>query len=322
MRTSIKGLIYSIVEATERGSMATDGDEKITEEQKEQLHTWIAAIPFSKPSRNFVRDFADAVLMAELLKVYYPRYVDLHNYVPANNFTTKKENWNILNRKVLSKIDMKLSKDTINQLANYHPGVIEHLLLELRARLLRDPEHQDSLRRISEKEPIVESKNDADAEKERSISCSNDPDQSTPEGSLLKRIKTRLIFIFHWLCLWLRIWQHLPVIWHRGSQGAALSRRQDTSQNTNSEDVVSLQVCTELRQKLRAKDDLISSLNCKVAYLENAMRAQDLRISSLASRILQNAVDSEQLARNQTNAAMAKLRPRSATVREKVKVEE
>nr|XP_033329222.1 uncharacterized protein LOC117221952 isoform X2 [Megalopta genalis] len=156
--------------------------------------------------------------MAELLKVYYPRYVDLHNYVPANNFTTKKENWNILNRKVLSKIDMKLSKDTINQLANYHPGVIEHLLLELRTRLLRDPEHQDSLRRISEKEPIVESKNDADAEKERSIFCSNDPDQSTPEGSLLKRIKTRLIFIFHWLCLWLRIWQHLPVIWHRGSR--------------------------------------------------------------------------------------------------------
>ncbi|XP_078040038.1 uncharacterized protein LOC144471649 isoform X2 [Augochlora pura] len=314
--------------------MASDGDEKISEEQKEQLHTWIATIPFSKPSRNLVRDFADAVLMAELLKVYYPRYVDLHNYVPANNFITKKENWNILNRKVLSKIDMKLSKDTINQLANYQPGAIEHLLMDLWTKLSKDPEHQDSLSNIREKEPIVESnrtlsslrKNDvADIEKESSVSCSSGPDQSTPatlEGSLLNRIKTQFLFIFHWLCLWLCIWRYLPTYLIRFRKGAAVSRTQDTSQNTNSEDVVSLQVCTELRQMLREKDDIISSLNCKVAYLENTMRAQDHRISSLASRIFQNAVDSEQLARNQTNAAMAKLRPRSATVREKVKVEE
>lgn len=81
--------------------------------------------------------------MAEVLKVYYPRYVDLHNYVPASSLTTKKDNWNMLNRKVLSRIDMKLNKDTINQLANSHPGAAEHLLLEVKNKILKSFEHQN-----------------------------------------------------------------------------------------------------------------------------------------------------------------------------------
>lgn len=83
-------------------------------------------------------------MMAEILKIYFPRYVDLHNYVPVNSLTTKKENWNTLNRKVLSKIDMKLTKDIIHQLANCHPGVAEHVLIELKNKLLKDSNHRDT----------------------------------------------------------------------------------------------------------------------------------------------------------------------------------
>lgn len=78
--------------------------------------------------------------MAEILKVYYPRYVELHNYVPANNLNTKKENWNTLNRKVLAKIDMKLTKDAIHNLASASQGAIEKFLLELRIKILRNDE--------------------------------------------------------------------------------------------------------------------------------------------------------------------------------------
>lgn len=78
------------------------------------------------------------VLMAELLKMYYPRHVELHNYVPASNLNTKKDNWNTLNRKVLMKLNMKLNKDTIYHLANASQGAIEKLLLELRIKVLRD----------------------------------------------------------------------------------------------------------------------------------------------------------------------------------------
>lgn len=82
----------------------------------------------------------DLVLVAEVLKVYYPRYVELHNYVSASNLNTKKENWSTLNRKVLVKIDMKLNKEMIHHLANASQGAIEKLLLEIRAKVLRGEE--------------------------------------------------------------------------------------------------------------------------------------------------------------------------------------
>ncbi|XP_033309745.1 sperm flagellar protein 1-like [Bombus bifarius] len=104
----------------------------------EEIYTWMEQIPFSKPKKNLARDFSDGVFMAELLKRYYPRYVDIHNYIPGNSIAKKIDNWCTLNRKVLSKLDVKLGKDVINQLANSQPGVIEKILIELRAKILKD----------------------------------------------------------------------------------------------------------------------------------------------------------------------------------------
>lgn len=76
--------------------------------------------------------------MAELLKRYYPKYVDVHNYVAGNSIAKKVDNWCTLNRKVLSKIDIKLGKELINQLASSQPGVIERVLADLRSKILKD----------------------------------------------------------------------------------------------------------------------------------------------------------------------------------------
>lgn len=76
--------------------------------------------------------------MAELLKRYYPRHVDIHNYISGNSISKKIDNWCTLNRKVLSKLDIKLGRDVINQLANSQPGVIEKVLTELRVKILKD----------------------------------------------------------------------------------------------------------------------------------------------------------------------------------------
>lgn len=78
------------------------------------------------------------VLTAEVLKLFYPRHVELHNYVPANSINTKRENWKMLNRKVLVKLDMKLSSETIQHLANGSQGAIEKLLTKLRLKILKD----------------------------------------------------------------------------------------------------------------------------------------------------------------------------------------
>lgn len=76
--------------------------------------------------------------MAELLKRYYPKHVDVHNYVAGNSIAKKIDNWYTLNRKVFSKINMKLRKELINQLASSQPGVIEKVLADLRAKILKD----------------------------------------------------------------------------------------------------------------------------------------------------------------------------------------
>lgn len=77
-------------------------------------------------------------MMAELLKRYYPKYVDVKNYIPGCSLSKKIDNWCTLNRKVLSKLDIKLSKDTINSLAQSQPGTIEKILFDIRSKIIKD----------------------------------------------------------------------------------------------------------------------------------------------------------------------------------------
>ncbi|KYM96281.1 PREDICTED: sperm flagellar protein 1-like [Cyphomyrmex costatus] len=116
-----------------------------TDDHLDEIYDWIDQIKFSRPKRNIARDFSDGVLMAELLKRYYPKYVDVHNYVAGNSIAKKTDNWSTLNRKVLSKIDMRLGKDAINQLAGSQPGIIEKVLTDLRVKILKDSEKDREL---------------------------------------------------------------------------------------------------------------------------------------------------------------------------------
>lgn len=38
------------------------------------------------------------VMVAELVKYYFPNWVELHNYAAANNTQQKMINWGLLNR--------------------------------------------------------------------------------------------------------------------------------------------------------------------------------------------------------------------------------
>lgn len=37
-------------------------------------------------------------MVAEVINQYFPKLVELHNYVPASALLQKKQNWNTLNR--------------------------------------------------------------------------------------------------------------------------------------------------------------------------------------------------------------------------------
>jgi len=85
----------------------------LTDAQLQTLYTWIDEIPLSRPKRNISRDFADAVLVAEVVAHYFPRLVQLHNYSSANSTPQKIYNWTTLQQKVLGKLGCGLTKSDI-----------------------------------------------------------------------------------------------------------------------------------------------------------------------------------------------------------------
>ncbi|XP_075420061.1 sperm flagellar protein 1 [Tenrec ecaudatus] len=110
-----------------------EGD--VDEETLHQLYLWVDSIPLSRPKRNLSRDFSDGVLVAEVVKFYFPKMVEMHNYVPANSLQQKLSNWVHLNRKVLNKLNFSVPEDVMRKIAQCTPGVVELVLLPLRQRL-------------------------------------------------------------------------------------------------------------------------------------------------------------------------------------------
>jgi hypothetical protein len=79
-------------------------------EELQQVYDMVDSIPFSRPKKNINRDFADCVMMAELIHHYSPKMISLHNYPAANSVSKKIDNWTTLNSKVLKKMGIVLSK--------------------------------------------------------------------------------------------------------------------------------------------------------------------------------------------------------------------
>ncbi|XP_012246208.1 uncharacterized protein LOC100741478 [Bombus impatiens] len=293
-------------------------NKKDTKNQVEELYAWISKIPLSKSTKNLSRDLSDAVIIAEILKMYYPRYVDLHNYVPANSLTTKIENWKVLNRKVLNKIDMKLTKNVINQLVNCHPGAAENMLLEIRKKIIKDGIEPRNLQDLPQNDSIEEGNNI------KVMAKLSKKSMSSPTGhpilkaldckrSIFTRAKEMFYFILEWLISWLYTWNYFQNIkfqlenQNSLKEDAEASRTQRTSENINEEDAVPRHVYAQLRRKIRKIDDIICTLNHKLAYLESTIKLKDLRISNLTSEIIDNTVESKQFAKNQINDAQTSI---------------
>ena len=71
--------------------------EKIDENDLMYIYEWIDSLPLSKTKKNISRDFCDGCLLAEVIKHYYPKMVDMHNYPPASSSNQKCYNWITLN---------------------------------------------------------------------------------------------------------------------------------------------------------------------------------------------------------------------------------
>ena len=109
-------------------------DEAMNNEQDENeselmyIYEWVDSIELSRPKKNIARDFSDGVLLAEIIKSYFPRLVDLHNYPSCSNSKHKESNWNVLNNKVLKRLGIKLTKKEIDDIIKCEHLAIERLL--------------------------------------------------------------------------------------------------------------------------------------------------------------------------------------------------
>lgn len=62
--------------------------------------------------------------------------VELHNYVNANSTAQKRINWNMLNRKVFVKLNIRLTDKTMDNIIDAKPGAIEQVLWDLRKKVI------------------------------------------------------------------------------------------------------------------------------------------------------------------------------------------
>ena len=109
--------------------------EELERAQFEEVYVWVDDIPLSRPRRNIHRDFSDGCMLAEVVQYFVPRLIELHNYIPANSVKQKRQNWDLLWRKVLPKFGIKPSDVNTDWLVQAKPGTIEKLLYMLKKKL-------------------------------------------------------------------------------------------------------------------------------------------------------------------------------------------
>ncbi|XP_077093185.1 sperm flagellar protein 1 isoform X1 [Siphateles boraxobius] len=113
-----------------------DGPKQLDEETLQYLYAWIDKIPLSRSKRNISRDFSDgAVMAAEVVKHFFPKLVELHNYTPAHSTQQKLSNWSTLNRKVFSKLDFQIPEDLLKKIVVSTAGYIEPVLCSLKEKI-------------------------------------------------------------------------------------------------------------------------------------------------------------------------------------------
>lgn len=126
-----------------------------TEDDLHELYSWIDEIPISRPKRNIARDFSDGCCVAEVLKFFFPKLVDLHNYTPAMSYQKKIDNWQTLNTKVLRKLYFEVPPEEVEDIIAAVPGAVERFLRALRIKISQIKARREELRLSGGENPYL-----------------------------------------------------------------------------------------------------------------------------------------------------------------------
>ncbi|CAF3761460.1 unnamed protein product [Rotaria magnacalcarata] len=110
-------------------------DIKLDDQILQDLYAWIDQIQLSRPKRRIEKDFSDGVMVAELIRYYFPSWVDLHNYAAANSTQQKLINWGLLNRKIFCRFGLNVPEHIMRGICLGRAGLIEIFLYNLRTKI-------------------------------------------------------------------------------------------------------------------------------------------------------------------------------------------
>ncbi|XP_014406071.1 PREDICTED: sperm flagellar protein 1-like [Myotis brandtii] len=207
----------------------------------------------------------EQVMLAEIVKHYHPRLVDLHNYVPTCNTDQKLSNWSTLNRKVFHKLRFCVSEGDIRKVVANTPGAIEPILCALKEKVMdgavrEDPPSTGLL--IGAFDPGVCSA-DADG---LWLGLATTPHAGLPSSPVPSGVKTlqsqRTEKTGHYAC--------------RGWDPAGGPRKH---LNTGVQ-----QLLEEKEQALAILQETVQVLQMKVVRLEHLVKLKDQRINELTRR--------------------------------------
>lgn len=112
-------------------------EKNLTDEDLIILFDWLKSLKLSKEinPRTITRDFSDGTLYAEILKHFFPKFVDLHNFTVTLNPKHKEVNWNTINNKILRKISLQFKSSAIKRIINLEKDFITKHLFNLKERI-------------------------------------------------------------------------------------------------------------------------------------------------------------------------------------------
>ncbi|CAF0897932.1 unnamed protein product [Adineta ricciae] len=235
-------------------------DIELDDQLLQDLYAWIDQIPLSRPKRRIEKDFADGVMIAELIKYYFPSWVDLHNYAAANSTQQKLVNWGLLNRKVFCRFGLNVPEPVMRGICLGRSRLIEIFLYNLRTKIddylygMETNPSDPQYRALHQKAKITE----ANAVTPR-FSPSGEPNSYGNMQSSNSAPKSRV----------------------PNDNG----QKKSSSMHNISADMVSRIEYDEKEQECLAKEEQIQILQAKIRRLEHLLHLKDVRVEDLSDKL-------------------------------------
>ncbi|XP_077469676.1 sperm flagellar protein 1 [Stigmatopora argus] len=225
-------------------------ERELDEDELQDLYAWIDKIRLSRPKRNIANDFSDGVMVAEVVKHFCPKIIDLHNYTPASSTQQKLSNWNLLNRKVFSKLNFHVPEKSVKKIVLRSAGVIESVLSDLREKIELRLDHKAHI--LSNLE-FYDSKN--------------------PERTVTELTQSEARYLSQMV--------HEEVKRDEKLKLETCSKIQHTAQFYSNLDPAVRQILKEKEHGAMALQETVEILQMKVNKLERLIQLKDMRIDDL-----------------------------------------